>query len=1525
MRTQRAAMDACIKASLWQKALSLHLESDDQSSALVARALARGVQWQSAIGLLTRAPASKLLTDVLGALARAGQWQHACALLFSARAMSATRELGKAVSLVTSACGEASRWETALAVLSCSSQIRVIPDRLNFNAGMSACARGAQWHQALQLLWDLDRRMGPDVASFSIAITACEKGGRMEDAAQLMGSMSRRTLALDAVGFGACISACEKSSRWDQALQILHAALSAGHADFVSYNTAMSSCEKASCWEHAVDLLSQAVPGPVGPVGYGSVLSSLRLCGAWRRALELAAKGRGALDAVCLEQAILCLEATGQPQSPQLLRQMLKRLSQQLAIAARPGGLRAYAASTGALELCRSFGLRAEFGAFAARAKAKATEGSALCDLGRFCTRDALNEQRCSEKFGLPKFAAGFEAVPLQATAREAQATYCCEGIQDVRVVEGIFLQLAAGVVQQGLCKVRYEGSTCKLCPSQNLLCGASDCYRSAMNITWREEALTSSDSYYEALAGAVLDKACLDVIKQATSPVDAIIHMSTAAADTSTAVGQDCKTFHCRVLQNALYLQSDLENKGDNCTDTYGAKSSSSLSCPCETLLSDIGTEAKSAIDSICGVNLLLNGCSYYEATPSYCNTTGRRLDSLDELPCGHEADVTPRMLQATSNDAPAWTVGQWSSCQCYDQCMPGMMTRIVTCGGTTCRGEMPARRQACTCDHCAFCDAAFIMQVLMIVQFVQAGIAFVLSPSMAYFGSLPEESLIKLGIWKSLAGIFCRMLPVLELLGDFASLLGVLWLVTITFVPPIFQLEFMKDCFPNPVLRAATLVPLILCLVRLVLGRCARRYTRVPPQLYTPSGKLPPGLRHLWMMIRCLGPDNALNIEHFISDKRSGLDFGVVTPRKSDSDKLATNRLVKDQRIFSNGNSYVGTWLSGRMHGEGHYIWSDGSEFFGEFHEGYMWGNGKKTWPTGRTYDGEWRKDQMWGEGKMTWPSGEEYIGSLKKGVFHGKGTRTWPNGDRYAGSFKHGMQEGEGTFESAEEGWVYSGQWLQNRMNGRGKVKWPNGIEYDGDWKDGIREGKGKLTWADGSCYKGEFQHNCIEGKGKKTLPDGSWFEGQFHDSELEGRGTFHWPDGTEFEGLWHNSEIVGPGCHRFPNGTMITGVFENHGATGEGTKKWANGSVYTGTLLNNSIHKYGVFQWPDGRRYIGQFQDEMMHGEGMLCWSDDFGVCRYKGTFEHNVFQGHGVVEWSVKARYVGEFFNGLYHGEGTFEWPDKANVYRGQWQFGEMSGKGTLTTSCGSIYSGEFHAGNLEGRGTITFITNDQYTGEFKESMFNGLGCYTWSSGVTLTGVFENNLCSKVGKKTYTNGLVYVGEFFEDQEHGRGVLTDAFGTRVVGVWNSGKLEEELIEMLVSAPEVDPRGPPEQRVFVASRRPDALTQTLPEAVSSSGSDCKSIVLFTNGDKYVGGLRNGQKDGEGMYVYVDGSAYKGTWAADALAGEEVHPQAEAESEQTRRLHELNTKNAQAVLGMKAKLPGERKQVPPVARIQD
>mmetsp|Transcript_96088 Transcript_96088/g.151985 ORF Transcript_96088/g.151985 Transcript_96088/m.151985 type:complete len:334 (-) Transcript_96088:63-1064(-) len=333
--------------------------------------------------------------------------------------------------------------------------------------------------------------------------------------------------------------------------------------------------------------------------------------------------------------------------------------------------------------------------------------------------------------------------------------------------------------------------------------------------------------------------------------------------------------------------------------------------------------------------------------------------------------------------------------------------------------------------------------------------------------------------------------------------------------------------------------------------------------------------------------------------------------------------------------------------------------------------------------------------------------------------------------------------------------------------------------------------------------------------------------------------------------------------------------------------------------------------------------MMHGEGMLCWSDDHGICRYKGSFEHNVFQGHGVLEWSVKARYVGEFFNGLYHGEGTFEWPDKAHVYRGQWQFGEMSGSGTLTTSCGSIYSGEFHAGNMEGRGTVTFITNDQYVGEFKESLFNGLGCYTWSSGTCLIGTFENNFCNRVGKKTYPNSTTYVGEFLEDQEHGRGVLTDPSGARIVGSWNNGQLVEELVEVIVPASEVDSvagTAEGEQRVFVATRAPDAAATTLREE-----DEGRSIVLLENGDKYIGSVQGGRKHGEGMYIYADGSAHKGTWTNDALEGV-LHPVAkEADSAELAHMHDMNDRNVCGVVTLKARSGGNRTQGPALTRLQD
>mmetsp|Transcript_117105 Transcript_117105/g.203300 ORF Transcript_117105/g.203300 Transcript_117105/m.203300 type:complete len:743 (-) Transcript_117105:156-2384(-) len=653
------------------------------------------------------------------------------------------------------------------------------------------------------------------------------------------------------------------------------------------------------------------------------------------------------------------------------------------------------------------------------------------------------------------------------------------------------------------------------------------------------------------------------------------------------------------------------------------------------------------------------------------------------------------------------------------------------------------------------------------------------------------------------------------------------------------------------------------------------------------------------------------------------------ATTPRLHDGERTVSRggRLERQQKVFSNRNSYNGTMLDGRMHGDGLYKWSDNSEYAGEFSEGFMWGQGEKRWPNGRKYQGEWRRDMMWGDGEMTWPSGETFTGQFRKGIFHGKGTRVWPNGDWYAGEFKNGEQEGEGTFESAAEGWVYNGRWLHGRMYGEGDVVWPNNIRYQGEWKDGIREGHGRLTWPDKSSYEGQFKRNCIEGRGWKGLPDGSWFEGHFHDGELEGHGTFHWPDGTEFEGLWHKSEVVGPGCHRFPDDTMITGVFEDRGASGEGTKRWANGCIYQGKLRQNQIHHYGNLRWPDGRSYVGHFQDEAMHGDGVLMWSDKDGKCIYRGRFERNKFHGEGTLEWSNKSRYTGEFRDGLYHGEGTFKWPDGINVYQGQWEHGEMCGRGVLTTTgemAGQrrgdpmVYVGEFRQGNMAGNGHVTFVVpsgkHDQYKGEFRSSMFHGLGTYAWASGHSLSGLFEANVCSRIGRKVYPEGQVYFGELQADLEHGQGVLMES-DQRLIGIWREGRCVEELFETFVPALELDAiEGDEFVKVFGGFRKSNKDAEEEQDACwlpdfdeNDSPVEGKAIVLYLNGDMYVGHVKGGKKHGLGMYVYADLTAYKGLWETDIIDGFKHPMKEDSIKHPAQKLHKLNEENHRFVEALK------------------
>ena len=103
---------------------------------------------------------------------------------------------------------------------------------------------------------------------------------------------------------------------------------------------------------------------------------------------------------------------------------------------------------------------------------------------------------------------------------------------------------------------------------------------------------------------------------------------------------------------------------------------------------------------------------------------------------------------------------------------------------------------------------------------------------------------------------------------------------------------------------------------------------------------------------------------------------------------------------------------------------------------------------------------------------------------------------------------------------------------------------------------------------------------------------------------------------------------------------------------------------------------------------------------------------------------------------------------------------------------------------------MTGKGMMDFYNGDKYTGEFLNSSITGYGCYLTHEGTKLIGYFDDGVCNKHGKKIYPDGTTYLGEFNKDIQHGKGVLTLKNGKQYKGIWNDGKLVQELIQNLVT---------------------------------------------------------------------------------------------------------------------------------------
>ena len=92
----------------------------------------------------------------------------------------------------------------------------------------------------------------------------------------------------------------------------------------------------------------------------------------------------------------------------------------------------------------------------------------------------------------------------------------------------------------------------------------------------------------------------------------------------------------------------------------------------------------------------------------------------------------------------------------------------------------------------------------------------------------------------------------------------------------------------------------------------------------------------------------------------------------------------------------------------------------------------------------------------------------------------------------------RHGRGTYH--HQGDTYTGDWVQDAMEGAGVMVYSSGAKYDGQWKANCYSGAGRYHWPDGAEYDGDWQEGRMHGQGTLTLPEGqrwtgTWVEDRF----------------------------------------------------------------------------------------------------------------------------------------------------------------------------------------------------------------------------------------------------------------------------------------------------------------------------------------------------------------------------------------------------------------------------------------------
>ena len=324
----------------------------------------------------------------------------------------------------------------------------------------------------------------------------------------------------------------------------------------------------------------------------------------------------------------------------------------------------------------------------------------------------------------------------------------------------------------------------------------------------------------------------------------------------------------------------------------------------------------------------------------------------------------------------------------------------------------------------------------------------------------------------------------------------------------------------------------------------------------------------------------------------------------------------------------------------------------------------------------------------------------------------------------------------------------------IKNRKKIETNEGLYY-GEYKielsNYIKDGFGEMKYKDGSYYKGEFKNNKKEGKGFLKYKNGEEYDGEFKNDLPNGKGIFTFKSGEiiSYEGSWRNGEYFGFGKIKYRNGIEIETIFLEDNQFIDIMKiKNKDGNIFYGHINQNDKSIIGKgYEIKDGNIYIGNFiydkesSSYIKNGNDFIIYYKNGNI--YFGEINMNEITGKGKIIYNNGNKYKGDFLKEKKHG------------------------KGIMVYNNGYEYNGEFKFDKKDGNGILK-KEKYYYDGSWSNDIKNGSGIECYDNGETYCGDFKNGKKEGNGVYVFNNNNTYKGEWKNDQMNGKGIIYNSKG-------------------------------------------------------------------------------------------------------------------------------------------------------------